>query len=182
MSSNSPSLLSFWGRVEQATYRDQDLEDYAKNPLEEALPPILLGNEPTLLLGRYPARKKEDRNLPPELRYHLTKRVRQFFYPLPMVLDLRERFDSMLRSGYEGRNPLERGFWSNLDGKLETFKLNIATPQDRLYTRSCPVLATWDIRSETRRLHQSDFPFLSLPSGKRHRTAWGMENRSSSLP
>jgi hypothetical protein len=44
------------------------------------------------------------------------------------------------------------------------------------------VLATWDIRSETRRLHQSDFPFLSLPSGKRHRTARGMENRSSSLP
>ena len=29
----------------------------------------------------------------------------------------------------------------------------------------------WDIRSETRRLHLSDFPFLSLPSGKRHRTA-----------
>ncbi len=141
MSGNSPSLLSFWGRVEHATYHDQVLEDYANNPLEEALPPILLGNEPALLLGRYPAHKNEDRNLPPELRYHLTKRVRQFFYPLPMVLDLRERFDSMLRSGYEGRNPLDRGFWSNLDGKIETFKLNIATSQDQLYTRLLPLTA-----------------------------------------
>src|SRR5260370_33745124 len=106
MSSNSPSLLSFWGRVEHATYHDQVLEDYANNPLEEALPPILLGNEPALLLGRYPAHKNEDRNLPPELRYHLTKRVRQFFYPLPLVLELVELFESMHSSCYSGADPL----------------------------------------------------------------------------
>jgi hypothetical protein len=141
MNSNSSPLLSFWGRVEHATYHDQVLEDFANNPLLEALSPILLGDEPTRQLGRYPAYKEEDRNLPPELRYHLTKKVRQFFQPFPIHLDLRQRFDSMLRSGYEGRNPLERGFWSNLDGKLETFTLNIATAQDQLYTRLLPLTA-----------------------------------------
>jgi hypothetical protein len=134
-------MLSFWGRVEHATYHDQDLEDYAKNPLLEALPPILLGDEPAQKLERFPAYKEEDRNLPPELRYHLTKKVRQFFLPLPIHLDLHQRFDSMLRSGYEGRNPPERGFWSNLDGKLETFKLNIATSQDQFYSRLLPLTA-----------------------------------------
>lgn len=141
MNSNSPPLLSFWGRVEYATYHDQDLEDFANNPLEEALPPTLLGDEPVRQLARYPKYKEEDRNLPPELRYLLTTKVRQFFEPLPIVQDLRQRFDSMLRYGYEGRNPPERGFWSNLDGKLETFKLNIVTPQDQLYTRLLPLTA-----------------------------------------
>jgi len=51
MNSNSPPLLSFWGRVEHATYHDQDLEDFANNPLEEALPPTLFGDEPVRQLA-----------------------------------------------------------------------------------------------------------------------------------
>lgn len=141
MNGNSSPLLSFWGRVEYATYYDQALQDFADNPLQEALSPILLGDEPAQSLGRYPAYKKEDRTLPPELRYLLTMRVRQFFYPFPIVLDFRERFDSMLRFGYEDRNPFKRGFWSNLEGKLETFKLNIGTSQDQLYNRLLPLTA-----------------------------------------
>ena len=105
------------------------------------MPPFLLGDEPVRLLAHYPKYKEEDRALPPELRYHLTTKVRHFFEPLPIVQDLRQRFDSMLRSGYEERNPPERGFWSNLDGKLETLKLNILTPQDQLYTRLLPLTA-----------------------------------------
>src|SRR6266700_4046118 len=141
MNNNSPPLLSFWGRIEYATYHKQGLEDLADNPLTEALPPFLLGDEPVRQLGHYPANKQADRDLPPELRYHLTKKVRQFLEPLPIIQDLRQRLDSMLRSGYEGRNPPERGFWSNLDGKLETFKLNIVTSQDKLYTRLLPQTA-----------------------------------------
>ena len=141
MNSSRVPLLSFFGRTEQATYRDQLLDDYAENPLSEALPPILLGDEPAKLLARYPEYKEEHRNLPSELRYHLTKKVMQFFQPLPIPLDLQERISCMLRTGYEGRNPLERGFWSNLEGKLETFKQNIATSQDNLYTQLLPTTA-----------------------------------------
>jgi len=134
-------LLSFFGKAEQASYHEQDLEDYANNPLIEALPPILLGDEPEKLLARYPAYKEEDRKLAPELRYHLTQKVTQFFQPLPVHLDLQQRISCMLRMGYVGRNPILRGFWSNLEGKLETFKLNIATPPGEQYTQLLPVTA-----------------------------------------
>lgn len=124
-------LLSFFGRVEQASYHEQNLEDYANNPLIEALPPILLGDEPGKLLARYPAYKEEDRKLAPELRYHLTQKVTQFFQPLPVHLDLQQRISCMLRMGYVGRNPILRGFWSNVEGKLETFKLSMARSPDQ---------------------------------------------------
>lgn len=50
------------------------------------------------------------------------------------------------------------------------------TPVKRVYIpkksgKLRPVLATWDIRSQTRRLHQPDFPFLSLSPGEIHGTA-----------
>jgi hypothetical protein len=134
-------FLSFFGRVEQASYHEQDLEDYANNPLIEALPPILLGDEPEKLLARYPAYKEEDRKLAPELRYHLTQKVTQFFQPLPIHLDLQQRVSCMLRAGYVGRNPILRGFWSNLEGKLETFKLNMAGSPDQHSPQLLPVTA-----------------------------------------
>lgn len=134
-------VLSFFGRVENASYHEQDLEDYADNPLIEALPPILLGDEPEKLLARYPTYKEEDRKLAPELRYHLTQKVMQFFQPLPIHLDLQQRVSCMLRTGYIGRNPILRGFWSNLEGKLETFNLNIARSPDHHYTQLLPLTA-----------------------------------------
>jgi len=134
-------VLSFFGRVENASYHEQDLEDYANNPLIEALPSILLGDEPEKLLARYPSYKEEDRKLAPELRYHLTQKVTQFFQPLPIHLDLQQRVSCMVRMGYVGRNPTLRGFWSNLEGNLETFKLNTATPPGEQYTQLLPPTA-----------------------------------------
>src|SRR5690349_18956566 len=112
MNSNRVPLLSFFGRTERATYRDQRLDDYNKGPLNKALPPMLLGDESARLLAHHPEYKEEDRSLLPELRYHLTKKVQQFFQPLPIHLDLQQRISCMVRTGYEGRNPIERGFWS----------------------------------------------------------------------
>jgi len=43
------------------------------------------------------------------------------------------------------------------------------------------VLATWDIRSHIRRLHQPDFPFLSLCPCEIEGTAWKIEHRSFRL-
>jgi hypothetical protein len=40
-----------------------------------------------------------------------------------------------------------------------------------------PVLATWDIRSQTRHMHQPDFPFLSLYPCEIEGTAWRIEHR-----
>jgi hypothetical protein len=50
-----------------------------------------------------------------------------------------------------------------------------------VFTRLGAVLATWDIRSQTRRLHQPDFPFLSLFPYKIEGTAWSIEHRSFRL-
>jgi hypothetical protein len=61
--------------------------------------------------------------------------------------------------------------------------LNLALQLKQSFTPNSwrAVLATWDIRSQTRRSHQPDFPFLSLYPYKMEGTAWRTEHSSFRL-
>ncbi|MEM1309814.1 MAG: ATP-binding protein [Cyanobacteria bacterium P01_H01_bin.153] len=115
-----PSLLVGKGQVIQADYRDPIISSYRDNPLIEALPPILTEDEVMELLTHYPNYDPQERQLPSHLRLHLIQNALQFFAPLPVHLDLEQRFSRMIRLGYQARNPADPAFWGNLHTKVQS--------------------------------------------------------------
>jgi len=132
----TPSLLVCRGRVEEATYRDPLIPSYRNNLFIEALPPVWTTTEAAQLLMRYPDYQEQDRAQPSELRLHLIQSAVQFFEPLPIHLDLEQRFSRVIRAGYQARNPIAPGFWDDLHQRALSLNPN-ETP--RVYTRSTAV-------------------------------------------
>lgn len=76
-------------------------------------------------LGRYPAYDKKERQLPSHLRLHAIQNGLQCFEPLPVHIDLEQRFSRMIRTGYQTRNPIGASFWRDLDHNCKN--LNVST-------------------------------------------------------
>lgn len=104
----------------RAEYLEQEMPGYDGNPFIEALPAILTEDQAADSLGRYPPYDERERLLPSHVRLHLIQNALQFFEPLPVHLDLEQRFSRMIRGGYRMRNPMDRGFWNNMNTKLES--------------------------------------------------------------
>ncbi len=116
-----PPLLVFRGTQEHATYHDE-ISIYQGNPLIEALPEIKTEDDIIEELGFYPEFYEQERNLPEHHRLHLIQNVLELFVVLSPHLDLEQRFSRMLRSGYIARNPISRGFWKDINKKVETLR------------------------------------------------------------
>jgi hypothetical protein len=118
-------LFTNSGVIAQASYSEQAIDSYRGNPFIEALPPILSPEESRDLLQHYPKFNPDDRELPGFLRYHKFLEAAELFVPLPDHIDIEQRFSRMIRAGYVGRNPVERGFWSDIDRKTEIIRSNV---------------------------------------------------------
>ncbi len=115
-----PVLQHFSGRCAEAAYQEVSVPSYRENPLIEALPVILTVEETARRLKYEPAYADDLRAQPTELRLHLLQDALRFFKPLPVHLELEQRFSRMIRAGYQGRNPLVRGFRHDIDTRLAT--------------------------------------------------------------
>jgi hypothetical protein len=113
-----PAPLLRGGMVE-AEYNDPLIPDYQNNPLTEALPPIWSKEQVIDMLQRYPDYYEVHRQWPPELRLHLIRNVLKFFEVMPRHIDLEQLLSSMIRLGYEARNPSLHGFYRNIDERIE---------------------------------------------------------------
>ncbi len=102
------------GGVEEAVYKEQELEEYALNPFIEALPPIFNEEDVIEKFTVLPQISDKDRNKPNNLRYHIIKRAKNFIQPLPIHLELERRISSLIRRGYLSRNPVDKKFLQNL--------------------------------------------------------------------
>lgn len=92
----------------EAVYKPQKIEDYAGNPLIEALPRILETEEQVVdAFYSLPTVKPEERNLPPLLRTHVIKRVKGFIQPLPVHIKLESKISVLIRQSYICRNPIK---------------------------------------------------------------------------
>jgi hypothetical protein len=130
-SNSAPSLLVGKGAVEPASYGDPLISSYRGNPLIEALPPILSEEEAMTLLAHYPSYDQNERTLPNHLRFHLVRNALKFVEPLPIHLDLEQRFSCMIRTGYEARNPLTPEFRRDFQKRLNTLDCD-GLPQNYL--------------------------------------------------
>jgi hypothetical protein len=91
-----------------ASYRDPLISEYRGNPLIEALPPVLTDERASSQMACYPAYSENECQRPAEERYHLIGRIRRFFQPLAIHLDLEKRIGVMIRQGYVSRNFLDK--------------------------------------------------------------------------
>lgn len=100
-------LTVLMGRQEVAKYKDQKIEIYKYNPLIEALPDIYTQQEVIDILNERPKFSGEELNESPEIRLHLIQQIKHnFMQPLPIHLELQAKVSLMLRTGYQGRNPV----------------------------------------------------------------------------
>jgi hypothetical protein len=102
------------GRIVEADYQPVEISTYRCNPLIEALPSIWSEDEVEERLRYYPPYEDRDRLAPAHLRLHLLQSTLQFFEPLPVHLELEQRFSRMIRTGYLARNPRDPQFVSSL--------------------------------------------------------------------
>jgi len=103
----------------EAEYNDPEIPDYQNNPLNEALPPIWSKEQVINMLQYYPDYQEAHRQWRPELRMHLIRNVLKFFEVLPRCLDLEQLLSSMIRLGYEARNPRLHGFYRDIDARID---------------------------------------------------------------
>jgi hypothetical protein len=121
-SPKNPPRFVLTGRQEVATYTDPVIADYRGNPLIEALPPIWTRDEVEQRLEHYPAYSKGERNLPNQIRNHLTENSREFFVPQGIHFEIETRISCMIRRGYLQRNPMDFGYWPDLGRRLDSFQ------------------------------------------------------------
>ncbi len=126
-----PVLQHFTGNVVEAQYLPPPIPGYQGNPLIEALPPILSAAQTIEQLRDEPAHDETARLLPTELRLHLLYDALNFFKPLPIHVELEQRISRIVRAGYQGRNPLVRGFRREMEARLQG-----ETPRKLKRTRS----------------------------------------------
>lgn len=119
MTDLTPVLQHFSGTVVDAEYRTCLIPGYQNNPLIEALPSILTATETISRLRYEPEHDDGVRQLPTELRLHLLHDALRFFKPLPVHVELEQRLSRLIRAGYQGRNPLVRGFRRQMDVRLQ---------------------------------------------------------------
>lgn len=101
------------GRMIEAEYNDPLIPDYKDNPFIEALPSIWKKEQVIDMLQYYPEYQEAHRLWAPELRLHLIRNVLKFFEVIPLHLDLEQRLSSMVRLGYQARNPRLHDYHSN---------------------------------------------------------------------
>jgi hypothetical protein len=108
------------GRHTSASYLRHPIITYRGNPFIEALPPIKTDVEAAEALGRYPSHDPAERQMPTHLRLHRIQNASQSFVPLPVHLDVHQRFSRMICAGYQHRNPVAVGHWKRINKSCES--------------------------------------------------------------
>lgn len=119
MSNDSVPPFIYQGHVEQACYHEQRVPSFQGHPFIEALPSPREKEEIFKQMRIRPIYEDQHRYYTREERLLLLGHGRRFFEPLSMNFNLASRFDSMLRHGYVGRNPLCLGSYQEAREKLE---------------------------------------------------------------
>ena len=87
-----------------AKYSDHKLPEYNNNPLIQALPVILSGEEFVDKVMVLPNYAPQERELDAHHRFHCVERLSRFFQPLNKTINLQQVVCALLMQGYLARN------------------------------------------------------------------------------
>lgn len=111
---DSEKITILKGSVEEAVYKEQEINEYTCNPFIEALPKIFTDEDVVDKFTVLPEISQNDRNMADNLRYHIIKRSKDFIQPLPIHIKLERKISALIRRGYLSRNPIDKRFLQNL--------------------------------------------------------------------
>lgn len=111
---SSERIIILKGDAERANYKEQEIEEYKRNPFIEALPNIFSDEEVIDRFTLSPIITDNDKVKSSNLRYHIIKRAKNFIQPLPIHITLERRLSALIRRGYLARNPLDKTFLERL--------------------------------------------------------------------
>ncbi|MBM7616166.1 ATP-binding protein [Alkaliphilus hydrothermalis] len=125
------------GKIEMATYKEQELIEYSNNPFIESLPPIFTEDDILEQFTIYPIIEDIEKNKNKNLRHHMIKRIKNFIQPLPDHFTIETKLSTMIRRGYLSRNPMDKTYFERLkilndlhsvkeEEKEDIFKRNMA--------------------------------------------------------
>lgn len=98
--------IGFIGHQAVADYHISEDPMYRHNAYVEALPPVISVESVAEAMRRHPVYNESERNRSAEYRLQAVQRISNFMEPLPVHLDLEQRFSRMIRNGYMARNPI----------------------------------------------------------------------------
>jgi hypothetical protein len=117
-----PSGRVIIGRREEAKYKPVIEPTHRHNLYIEALPEIMTLEKVSSRIARRPVWFPEERQNRPIDRLQAVQRIENYIEPLPIHIDLEQRFSRMIRNGYLNRNPINeewikqiRSGFKNLD-------------------------------------------------------------------
>jgi hypothetical protein len=110
------------GRSVDAIYVPQEREEWSANPLISALPRALDTVEAGKRLAREPRYDKDLRSQPGYIRRLLLHgAMKSLFVPLDVHLDIQQRVQCAIRTGYSDRNPMNLDYKEKLERQLDEF-------------------------------------------------------------
>jgi len=98
--------FGFVGHIVEAEYETSTDPMYRHNAYIEALPQIQSTEEVAMNMRRHPIYDESERKQSIAYRLQAVQRISNFMEPLPVHLDLDQRFSRMIRNGYLARNPI----------------------------------------------------------------------------
>jgi hypothetical protein len=110
------------GRVVDAIYVASEVQEWAGNPMIEALPRAIDVAQAGARLAHYPKYSRCLSDEPSHIRRLLLQNsMKSLFIPLDTHLDLHQRLQCAIRVGYSDRNPLTPEYFNQLESKLDEF-------------------------------------------------------------
>lgn len=108
--------------IEEGEYHEPLMDNYDRNPLTLAIPP--LGNEISVIneVATAPDWKREYCNRPAHRRALMPVAVKQYFNPVGLHYSLAQGIHQLISSGYSGRNPMKRTWDRDRKGRLASAK------------------------------------------------------------
>lgn len=103
-------------------YIKQDIDEYKNNPCIEALPPIFDDKYVIENLVSYPVPSENEKMLRENVRYHIIKRIKDYYQPLTNHLKIEHMLSCILRRSYIARNPSSKGYFMRLRLILEVIE------------------------------------------------------------
>lgn len=118
----------YQGVKREAFYTESPIPDYNKNPLLQALPPILTDTQAVKRLLHLPEYDDSMRNHDDSVRYHLLRTSLRFFKPLTTHIQLERAFGGAIRQSYLERNLAKNDYLIQVEQKVNKFKSDWIDP------------------------------------------------------
>lgn len=106
MADHNQLMSVFKGNQIEAKYHAEEGTMYSHNAYIEALPEIMEPSDVARRILRLPAWHESQRQWSAIRRLHAVQTIANYIEPLPMHMDLEQRFSRMIRNGYMARNPI----------------------------------------------------------------------------